>query len=127
MPIFFILILGFIFGLLLSYGGLNKYNAIAGLSMLKDFTVAKNIMLVLGVGTILLMGELINGAVIYYLKPTYFIGIGLGGFVFAGGTVFGCSNDNSFYYKAKTNKVASVKSPLTPTISGHGTCSAYPF
>ena len=77
-----ILILGIFFGWLLSFAGLNKYNTIAGLSVLKDFTVAKTIMLVLGAGAILLTGELIFGLATFHLKPLYLIGTGLGGIIF---------------------------------------------
>ena len=77
-----IIIIGIVFGLLLSYAGLNKYNTIAGLSVLKDFTVAKTIMLVLGVGGILLMFEIMGGGAVFHVKPLYLIGTTLGGVIF---------------------------------------------
>ena len=77
-----IIIIGVVFGLLISYAGLNKYNTIAGLSVLKDFTVAKTIMLVLGVGGILLLFEMMGGEAVFHVKPFYLIGTTLGGVLF---------------------------------------------
>lgn len=77
-----IILIGVIFGLLISYAGLNKYNTIVGLSVLKDFTVAKTIMLVLGVGGILLLFEMLGGGAGFHVKPLYLIGTGLGGVIF---------------------------------------------
>lgn len=82
MGVIVIIFAGFIFGWLLSFGGLNKYNTIAGLSMLKDFTVAKTIMLVLGVGSLLLLLELVNGNAHFHIKPFYLIGTTIGGLIF---------------------------------------------
>lgn len=80
-----IIIIGVVFGLLISYAGLNKYNTIAGLSVLKNFTVAKTIMLVLGVGGILLMFEMMGGGAAFSVKPFYLIGTTLGGIIFGVG------------------------------------------
>ena len=82
MSIIFIIIAGFMFGWLLSLGKLNKYNTIAGLSMLKDFTVAKTIMLVLGIGALMLMVELKNGNALFHIKPFYLFGTTIGGILF---------------------------------------------
>lgn len=80
-----IVIIGIVFGLLISYAGLNKYNTIAGLSVLKDFTVAKTIMLVIGLGSILLMAEMAGGNAEFHVKPLYLIGTALGGIIFGVG------------------------------------------
>lgn len=77
-----IIIIGIVFGLLISYAGLNKYNTIAGLSVLKDFTVAKTIMLVLGIGGAVLMFEMMGGGAVFQVKPFYLIGTTLGGIIF---------------------------------------------
>lgn len=77
-----IITIGVVFGLLISYAGLNKYNTIAGLSVLKDFTVAKTIMMVLGVGGLLLMFEMMGGESVFQVKPLYLIGTTLGGILF---------------------------------------------
>ena len=77
-----VVIIGIVFGLLISYAGLNKYNTIAGLSVLKDFTVAKTIMLVIGLGSILLMAEMAAGGAVFHVKPLYLVGTALGGIIF---------------------------------------------
>lgn len=80
-----ITIVGFVFGLLISFAGLNKNNTIASLSILKNFTVAKTIMLVLGVGGLLLMIEMMAGGAQFHVKPLYTIGTPLGGLIFGVG------------------------------------------
>ena len=77
-----IVIIGIVFGLLISYAGLNKFNTIAGLSVLKDFTVAKTIMLVIGVGSIVLMTEMVGGDAVFHVKSLYLVGTALGGIIF---------------------------------------------
>lgn len=77
-----IIIIGIVFGLLISYAGLNKYNTIAGLAVLKDFTVAKTIMLVIGLGSIVLMSEMAAGGAVYHIKSLYLVGTALGGVIF---------------------------------------------
>lgn len=80
-----VICIGFIFGILISYAGLNKYNTISGLSVLKDFTVAKTIMLVLGLGGIMLLFEMMSGMAVFHVKPLYVIGTALGGVLFGTG------------------------------------------
>lgn len=82
MQVLVVIIIGMVFGFLISYAGLNKYNTIAGLSVLKDFTVAKTIMLVLGVGGVLLMFEMMSGAALFHIKPLYLTGTAIGGLIF---------------------------------------------
>lgn len=77
-----IIIIGIVFGLLISYAGLNKYNTIAGLSVLKDFTVAKTIMLVIGLGSIVLLAEMAGGGAVFHIKALYLVGTALGGIIF---------------------------------------------
>ena len=77
-----IIIIGIVFGLLISYAGLNKYNTIVGQSVLKNFTVAKTIMLVLGVGSILVMVEMTSGDAVFHVKTLYLVGTALGGIIF---------------------------------------------
>ena len=80
-----VLLLGFLFGAILSYANLNKYNVISGMAMLKDLTVAKAILTTIGVGSILLMIEIHFGWAAYHVKPFLAVGIGLGGLIFGAG------------------------------------------
>ena len=77
-----ILILGIIFGLLIRYANLNRFNVISGDATLEDFTVAKTILLVIGVGAILVSIEIALGLASYHVKPFIFGGIILGGIIF---------------------------------------------
>ncbi|MFA9391800.1 MAG: YeeE/YedE thiosulfate transporter family protein [Prolixibacteraceae bacterium] len=85
MTTFVILILGFLFGAILSYANLNKYNVISGMAMLKDLTVAKAILVAIGVGAILLTAEIQLGWAAYHVKPFIAVGIMLGGLIFGSG------------------------------------------
>ncbi len=80
-----ILILGFLFGAILQFARLNKYNVISGLARLDDFTVAKAILIAIGVGAILINIEIGLGFAVYHVKPFIFGGIVLGGLIFGAG------------------------------------------
>ncbi len=82
MTTFVILLLGFLFGAIIAYANLNKYNVISGMAMLRDFTVAKAILTAIGVGAILLALEIHFGLASYHIKPFIATGIMLGGFIF---------------------------------------------
>lgn len=77
-----ILFLGFLFGGILHYAKLNKYNVISGLATLENLTVAKAIALTIGIGVILLNVEIGLGFASYHIKPLLLVGIMLGGFIF---------------------------------------------
>ena len=56
-----ILILGFLFGVILQYASLNKFNVITGLALRENFAVAKAILISIGIGVILLNIEIALG------------------------------------------------------------------
>ncbi len=78
-----ILIFGFLFGAILQYANLNKYNVISALALRENFAVPKAIALSIGIGLIILSIEIALGMASYHVKP--FI---LGGLLF-GGLLFG--------------------------------------
>lgn len=80
-----ILLLGFIFGAIIKYANLNKYNVISGLALRENFTVAKAIALAIGVGVLLLNIEIAMGLASYHVKPFVLGGIVLGGLIFGTG------------------------------------------
>lgn len=80
-----IFILGLLFGAILSYALLNKYNTIAGLATLENFTVAKALFFAIGLGAILLSIEVGLGFASYHIKPFILGGIILGGLIFGAG------------------------------------------
>ncbi len=80
-----IIILGFLFGAILQYAKLNKFNTISGVATLDDLTVAKAIAVAIGVGAILLNIEIGLGLAVYHVKPFILGGIILGGLIFGVG------------------------------------------
>jgi uncharacterized protein len=80
-----IVIFGFLFGLILQYAGLNKYNTISGMATLDNLTVAKAIAVAIGLGAILLNIEIDLGFASYHVKPLVLGGIVFGGILFGAG------------------------------------------
>ena len=80
-----ILILGFLFGAILQYANLNKFNVISGLALRENFAVPKAIALSIGIGVILLSIEISLGMASYHIKPFILGGLILGGLLFGAG------------------------------------------
>lgn len=80
-----IFVFGFLFGALIQYSKLNRYNVISGLAIKKDFTVAKVMALAIGIGIVLLNIEIVRGMASYHVKPFILGGIVLGGLIFGSG------------------------------------------
>jgi uncharacterized membrane protein YedE/YeeE len=77
-----ILILGFLFGAILQYANLNRYNVISEMATLENFSVAKAITVAIGVGAIIIAIEIGLGFATYHIKPFLLGGIAIGGIVF---------------------------------------------
>jgi hypothetical protein len=77
-----ILVLGFLFGAILQYAKLNRYNVISGMATLENLAVAKAISVAIGVGAVILAFEIGLGYSSYHLKPLLLGGIGFGGILF---------------------------------------------
>lgn len=80
-----ILFFGFLFGAILQYASLNKYNVISGLATLDNLSVAKAIAVAIGIGAILLNVEIGLGFASYHVKPLILGGVMLGGLIFGTG------------------------------------------
>ena len=80
-----ILLLGFMFGSILQYSKLNRYNVISGMATLENFAVAKAIAVAIGVGAIIISIEIGLGFATYHIKPFLLGGIAIGGIVFGTG------------------------------------------
>ena len=80
-----ILILGILFGAILQYASLNKYNTISGLAILENLSVVKAIALAIGVGIILLNIEVSLGLATLHVKPFIVGGLIFGGLIFGSG------------------------------------------
>lgn len=79
------LILGFLFGAVLQYAKLNRFNTISGMATLNNLAVAKAIAVAIGTGIILIQIEIGLGLASYHVKPFIFGGIALGGIIFGAG------------------------------------------
>ncbi len=77
-----IAILGFLFGAFIVYGRLNKYDTISGLATLEDLTVAKALLVAVGLGIVLLSFEISLGLASYHVKPFVLGGVIIGGIAF---------------------------------------------
>ena len=80
--VFTIFIIGFLFGAILQYAKLNKYNTISGLALFENFAVAKAILIAIGVGAVLVNVEIGLGFASYHTKPILIGGIMMGGLIF---------------------------------------------
>lgn len=80
-----IFVFGLLFGGILQYANLNKFNTISGLALRKDFAVAKAILIAIGAGAILINPEIDSGFASYHTKPFILGGITLGGLIFGSG------------------------------------------
>jgi uncharacterized protein len=80
-----ILLLGIVFGSLLQYARLNRFNTISGMAVLEDFAVAKTIATAIGIGAILISIETGLGIASYHVKPFILTGVVVGGLIFGVG------------------------------------------
>ena len=80
-----IFLFGIIFGSILQYAKLNKYDVISGLATLENLAVAKAIAVAIGVGAVLLSIETGMGYASYHIKPFILVGVMLGGLIFGTG------------------------------------------
>ncbi|MFB6343180.1 YeeE/YedE thiosulfate transporter family protein [Saccharicrinis sp. FJH62] len=80
-----ILTFGILFGTILQYAKLNRFNTISGLATLSDLTVAKALAVAVGIGAILLNVEIGLGLATFHVKPFIAVGIMAGGLIFGAG------------------------------------------
>ena len=77
-----ILLFGFLFGIILRYAKLNRYDVISSNSTLKDLTILKALLTAIGVGAVLLSIEIAFGWAGFHEKPFILGGIVIGGVLF---------------------------------------------
>ncbi len=76
------LFFGFIFGYLLLQARLHRFNTIGGMATLEDLTVAKAILLALGVGTLLISLLVWLGVANFSIRPVVMFPLAMGGVIF---------------------------------------------
>ncbi len=82
---FIYLLFGFLFGYFLLQAKLNRFDTISGMATLEDFSVAKAIMLALGIGSILIGFEISMGMADFHVKTLIPWAQILGGMIFGTG------------------------------------------
>lgn len=80
-----IFVFGALFGLILQYAGLNRYNTISGQALLKNNTVVKTILVTIGLGAILFSITTGLGLSQFHIKPFVTGGLIFGGLIFGAG------------------------------------------
>ena len=80
-----ILVFGFLFGAILQYAKLNKFDIISGTATRTNFAVPKAIAVAIGLGTILLNSEIAMGFASFHTKPLILGGVIFGGIIFGSG------------------------------------------
>lgn len=79
------LFIGFLFGVLLCYAKVNKFNTISGAAVFKDFTVIKVLATAIGIGSAIISLEVIAGWTSFQVKPLIVSGVIVGGIIFGVG------------------------------------------
>lgn len=82
---FIYLLFGFLFGYFLLQAKLNRYDTISGMATLEDYTVAKAIMLALGIGSVLFGFEISMGMADFHVKTMIPWAQIFGGIIFGSG------------------------------------------
>lgn len=83
--IYLYLFFGFLFGYFLLQAKLNRFDTISGMATLEDFSVAKAIMLAIGLGLLLISLEVYLGVAQFHVKPLIPLAIMAGGLIFGAG------------------------------------------
>ncbi len=85
-----VLFIGFLFGAIIQYTRVDKFEKIAGFAMLRDTVVPKMLFLAIGLASIGLYFLVKAGYASYHIKPLMLGGIVLGGIIFGVAmTIFG--------------------------------------
>ena len=77
-----VFLIGVIFGGIIQYTRVDKFEKIAGFAMLKDTVVPKMLFLVVGITSIALYFLIESGGAHYHVKPIYLQGLIIGGIMF---------------------------------------------
>ena len=82
---FLVFFIGVVFGAIIQYSRVDKFEKIAGFAMMKDTIVPKMLFLAIGITAIVLYFEIQYGYASYHVKPINLLGIVLGGIIFGVG------------------------------------------
>jgi len=81
-PVWLVFVIGIIFGGIIQYSRVDKFEKIAGFAMMKDTIVPKMLFFAIGLTAIFLYFEIKMGWASYHIKPIMLQGLILGGIIF---------------------------------------------
>ncbi len=81
-PVWLVFVIGIVFGAIIQYSRVDKFEKIAGFAMAKDTIIPKMLFFAIGLTAILLYIEIKMGWASYHVKPIMLQGIVLGGIIF---------------------------------------------
>lgn len=81
-PAWLVFVIGIVFGAIIQYSRVDKFEKIAGFAMLKDTIIPKMLFFAIGLTSILLYLEIKMGWASYHVKPIMLQGLILGGIIF---------------------------------------------
>jgi len=81
-PVWLVFVIGIIFGAIIQYSRMDKFEKIAGFAMGKDTIIPKMLFFTIGVTSILLYVAIKMGYASYHIKPMMIQGLVLGGIIF---------------------------------------------
>ncbi len=81
-PVWLVFVIGIIFGAIIQYSRVDKFEKIAGFAMGKDTIIPKMLFFAIGLTAILLYIEIKLGYASYHVKPMMIQGIVIGGIIF---------------------------------------------
>ncbi len=89
-PVWLVFVIGIIFGGIIQYSRVDKFEKIAGFAMWKDTIVPKMLFFAIGLTSIALYFEIKMGFASYHVKPMMIQGLVIGGIIFGiGMTIMG--------------------------------------
>jgi len=81
-PIWLVFLIGIVFGAIIQYTRVDKFEKIAGFAMGKDTIIPKMLFLAIGITAIFLYFEIKMGYASYHVKPMILSGLIIGGIIF---------------------------------------------
>ena len=82
-PVWLVFLIGVVFGGIIQYARVDKFEKIAGFAMIKDTIIPKMLFFAIGLTSIFLYIEIKLGWASYHIKPIMLQGLILGGTIFA--------------------------------------------
>jgi uncharacterized membrane protein YedE/YeeE len=81
-PVWLVFVIGIVFGAIIQYSRVDKFEKIAGFAMGKDTIIPKMLFFAIGLTSIFLYLEIKMGYASYHVKPMMIQGIVIGGIIF---------------------------------------------